>query len=227
MKQLIIALTAVLLSTAGQAQFSLGVQGTLNLSSAKLSFTDGTDWSKKMKAGPGGGLIAQFQFSDHFALRSGLHFLQQGVVANTKGFDPDNGDLGEISIEAKNTLNYLQVPVYGLFTRQIGMMQFFAGIGPHISIGLSGKSKLTATYTLPGGEVETESYEADAFKKEAEDGANFKRLDIGAGALLGLKFANKLFVSAGYQYSFTNSTRDEGDKYHNLGLQCTLGYFFN
>jgi hypothetical protein len=227
MKRMFLIATGLFLSVAGFSQFSIGIQGTGNLGSAALKFKDGpTDWKKSMEFTPGGGIVAQIGIKKNFALRTGLLFLQHGVTVNTKGFDPDNGELGEISIEAKNKLNYIQVPLYALYTKQMGGLQFFAGAGPFVNYGVSGVTKMTASYTLPNGEPGSETTETDAFKTDSEDGANFDRTDFGAGALAGIKLSGGLYIQAGYQLGLANITRDEGNKYKTQGIQVSFGYFF-
>jgi len=226
MKKWLLAAAVCFVSAAGFSQASFGIQGTGNISSASLKFEEGVDWTKKMSFAPGGGFVAQFQLGENFAVRTGAFFLQHTAIVNTKGFDPDNGELGEIAIEAKNKLNYVQVPVYALYTKEMGSSQFFIGAGPYANYGISGKTKLTAKFTYPGGEPGEETYESDAFKKEEEDGANFKRADFGAAAIAGIRLSGGFFVQAGYQMGLANITRDEGNKYKTQGIQVSFGYFF-
>jgi hypothetical protein len=226
MKRMLMLAAGFVISLAGFSQLSYGIQGSGNISSASLSFKDGPDWSRKMNVGPGGGIVLQYGFGENFALRTGAGYLQHAVTVNTSGVDPDNGELGEIKIEAKNKFNYVQIPLYALYTKPISSSQFFIGAGPFLNYGLSGKSKLVARYVLPNGEPGQEELEADAFKKEEEDGANFQRTDLGLGAVAGIRLGGGFFVQAGYQLGLSNITRDEGNKYRTQGIQFSIGYFF-
>ena len=223
MKKMILMAGGLLLAVAGFSQVSLGVQATGNLATAKLDFPDGPDFSKKAVFGPGGGLVAQFAVNENFALRSGLTFLQNGVKMTSAMFQDG---IGEIELEAKTKLNYLQIPVYALLTRELSLAQFYVGAGPYANYGVSGKSKLSYTYTDENGNKATDSEETDAFKKEEDGGTGFKRFDWGAGAIAGVRLPNGMFAQIGYQYSIGNISSDDESKYHNQGLQLSVGYFF-
>lgn len=223
MKRMLLMAGGLLIAAASFSQVSLGVQATGNLASAKLDFPDGPDFKKKAVFGPGAGFVAQYAVSETFALRSGLTFLQHGVKLKSDFFQDGVGD---INMEAKNKLNYIQLPVYALYTKKLTTIELFAGAGPYANYGVSGKSKLTYTYFDEGGEKVTESEEADAFKKEEDGGSGMKRFDWGAGAIAGIRLPNGLFANIGYQYSLGNTSKDDDSKYHNQGLQLSIGYFF-
>lgn len=225
MKRVMLMAAGMFIAAVGFSQVSIGFQAAGNITTAKLSFQEGTEFDRKAMFAPGGGVVVLLGISENFALRTGLSYLQHQVKATTVGIDPDNGDLGEIKIEAKNKFHYLQLPVYALYKKNVGIGEFFAGAGPFVNYGLSGKSKLTAYYKLEGGGEETETLESDAFKKEEDGGSNFKRLDFGAGAIAGLRFENGFFFNLGYQMGLTNITRDEGNKYKTHAVQLSVGYF--
>lgn len=223
MKRMILMAGGLLIAAASFSQILVGVQATGNLASAKVEFPDGPDFKKKAVFGPGAGFVAQFAVNEKFALRSGLNFLQNGVKINST--DVQDG-IGEFEIEAKNKLNYLQIPVYALYTKEVSLVEIYAGAGPYINYGISGKSKITYTYTDENGDKATDSEESDAFKKEEDGGVGFKRFDWGAGAIAGIRFPGGMFAAIGYQYSFGNTSNDDASKYHNQGFQLSIGYFF-
>jgi len=225
MKSIILMAGGLLIAAASFSQVSLGVQATGNLSSAKLEFPDGPSFTKKAVFGPGGGVVAQFAINETLALRSGLNFLQHGVKINSTQVEDG---IGEFEVEAKTKLNYLQIPVYALYTKELSIGELFVGAGPYANYGISGKSKLTYTFTDDNGDKESDSEETDAFKKDEDGGTSFKRFDMGAGAIAGIRFPNGMFANIGYQYSFSNSSSDgdEGGKYNNQGLQLSIGFFF-
>jgi|ADGO01.1.fsa_nt_gi hypothetical protein len=80
--------------------------------------------------------------------------------------------------------------------------------------GISGKSKYTVTYTVPGGDDIVESEKVDAFKKEQDGGAGLKKTDYGISALAGIQFG-KLFANVGYQLSLANIAEAEVGEYKN------------
>ncbi len=225
MKRMILMAGGLLIAAASFSQVSLGVQATGNLSSAKLEFPEGPDFTKKSVFGPGGGFVVDYAVNEKFALRSGLNFLQHGVKINST--EVQDG-IGEFQIEAKTKLNYLQIPVYALYTNELSVAKIFIGAGPYANYGISGKSKLTYTLTDENGDKLSDSEETDPFKKDEDGGTSFKRFDWGAGAIAGVRFPNGMFAHIGYQYSIANisSDGDEGGKYNNQGFQLSIGYFF-
>lgn len=220
MKKIVGLVSGIILSVASFAQVSVGIQGTGNLASAKIKFENDFDYTKSMKAMPGAGVVLQFGLGKNIAVRSGLNYVQNGVVLKAT-VD------GETSMKVKleNNLHYVQVPVNLLFEVPVSMVTFYVGGGAFFNYGISGKTKSTLTYTMPDGEEFSETEKVDAFKKEEDGGAGLKKTDFGVGALAGLKFG-KLFANVGYQMSLSNSADAEGGQYKNRGLQLTIGTFF-
>ncbi|MGG9964184.1 porin family protein [Ferruginibacter sp. SUN106] len=225
MKKLITILAGIVLSASAFAQLSIGVHGTGNLSSAALNTDNFIHPVKKARVLSGAGIVVNFAASEKVSLRSGINFLQHGVkITNSIESDPGNG-FTIIKFEGTTDLNYLQVPVNILYTIPVNNFQLFAGGGPYCSFGISGKVKSTTT-TIFNGTTEIIKSEQDAFKKEADNGAGFKRADYGVGAVAGIMLPNRLYGNIGYQLSFANIDDEEGGKYKNRGLQLTIGYFF-
>jgi hypothetical protein len=224
MKRMILMAGGLLIAAASFSQVSLGVQVTGNLSSAKLEFPEGPDFTKKAVFGPGGGIVAQYAVNEKFALQSGVNFLQHGVKINST--EVQDG-IGEIEIAAKTKLNYLQIPVYALYTNELSVAKIFIGAGPYANYGISGKSKYTYTLTDDNGDKLSESEETDAFKKDEDGATTFKRFDWGAAAIAGVRFPNGMFAHIGYQYSIGNISSDNESKYNNQGFQLSIGYFFH
>jgi hypothetical protein len=220
MKKIVGLVSGIILSAGSFAQIAIGIQGTGNLASAKIKMENDFDYTKSMKAMPGAGIVAQFNISENFAIRSGVNYVQNGVVLKAT-VD------GETSMKVKleNNLHYVQVPVNFLFKAPVSMVTLYAGGGAFFNYGISGKTKSTLTYNMPDGEVFSETEKVDAFKKEEDGGAGLKRTDFGVAALAGLQFG-KFFANVGYQFSLSNSVEAEGGEYKNRGLQLTIGTFF-
>ncbi len=225
MKKVITILAGMVLSASTFAQLSIGVHGTGNLSSASLNTDDFIHPVKKARILPGAGIAVNYAVSEKISLRSGVNFLQHGVkITNSAEGDAGNG-FTIVKFEGTTVLNYLQVPVNILYTIPVNNFQFFAGGGPYYSFGISGKAKSTITTTF-NGTTEIVKTDQDAFKKQADNGAGFKRTDYGVGAVAGIKLPNGLYGNIGYQLSFANINDAEDGKYKNRGLQLTIGYFF-
>lgn len=169
---------------------------------------------------PGFGVVAQYELSDKLFIRSGINCLQHGVNLSAK-LDPTVN----LRVTAENRLNYLQVPVNVLYNVPFGNAKLYAGLGGYGSYGISGESKQTTRYILPDDDETVTIEKLKAFKKEEQGGAGFKKGDIGASALAGVKLSNGVFAHIGYQLSFANLSESEGT-YKNRGVQLPAGYFF-
>ncbi|GAB2832071.1 porin family protein [Ferruginibacter profundus] len=225
MKKVITILAGIVLSASAFAQLSIGVHGTGNLSSAVLNTDDFIHPVKKARMLSGAGIVVNFAASEKISVRSGVNFLQHGVkITNSVEGDQGNG-FAIIKFEGTADLNYLQVPANILYTIPVKNFELFAGGGPYFSFGIGGKVK-SATTTIFNGTTEIVKSEQDAFKKEADNGAGFKRADYGVGAVAGIMLPNRLYGNIGYQLSFANIDDTDGGKYKNRGLQLTIGYFF-
>lgn len=220
MKKIIGVVTGIILSAGSMAQVEVGIHGTGNLASAKIKFDNDFDYTKTMKAMPGAGVVLQFGINKNLAIRSGVNYVQNGVVLKATVDGETN-----MKVKLENNLHYVQVPVNLLFKIPVSSVTFFAGGGAFFNYGIGGKTKSTLSYTMPDGEQFTETEKTEAFKKEEDGGAGLKRTDFGVGALAGLQFG-KLFANVGYQLSLANSTDAEGGEYKNRGLQLTIGCFF-
>ena len=124
MKKIIGALAGVILSATAFAQVQIGFQGTGNLATAKIKFENDFDYNKTMKAMPGAGIVAQFAISKNLALRSGVNYVQNGVVlkATVEGETT-------MKLKLENNLHYIQIPVNLLVQVPVPGVKFYAGGG--------------------------------------------------------------------------------------------------
>ncbi len=223
MKRVLTLMIGVITTATAFSQISIGVQGTGNLSDASIEALDIFLPNKKSRVLPGGGIVADVQFSNAVTLRTGVNFLQSGITlkATAPGVP---GEIDEIVTKGKLQMNYLQVPVNFLYTTK-GRTQLFVGGGPYFSYAVSGKSKQETTIKFSDGSSETEKEEADVFEKDEDGETYWKRTDFGVGAIAGVKLAGGMYANIGYQFSFNNLNKDDDGKYRNRGLQLTLGYY--
>ncbi|MEI9943069.1 MAG: porin family protein [Chitinophagaceae bacterium] len=188
MKRIILLGTGFMMSIATFAQFSFGVQGTGNLTDAKIKKEDAFAFKKKMKAMPGAGVVVQYQINENLAIRSGGNYQQNGITLKATLNDENN-----MKVELKNSLNYVQVPVHVLYVKPAFGTRFYAGVGGYVNYGVSGKVKGKFSYSTPEqGHVDF-TEEVKAFKKEEDGGAGFKRADFGISAIAGVELLNGLF----------------------------------
>lgn len=220
MKKVILIAALIFISAATFAQLSVGVQAIGNLSDATVKNPVDFDFKRTMKLAPGGGIVAQYDLSSHFIIRSGVNYLQHAVELEADLSDDD----GDLKVKAENRLHYVQVPLTVMYGFPVGQSRIYAGAGGYFNYGFSGKSKGTVSYVDDDDELISITEDMEAFKKEEEGGANLKRAEFGVTAIAGIELKNGLFINAGYQLGLTNSDRTEDSKYKNRGLQLTVGY---
>ena len=224
MKKIFLLAIAAIVTTAAFSQVNWGIQAHGNLARTSLS-GEGTEAFKKSSIiGIGAGVVADAKLSDQLSLRTSLNLLQKGGKLEFEG--DGEGDSFITSMSATNKLFYAELPVNLVYNVNLSSGKLFFGAGPSLGYGLFGKSKVI--YTNPFDPSEKEEEETDAFKKEEDGGAGFKRFDFSANAIAGYQFNNGLFVNAGYKLGLGNLMESEdGESIKNRGLQLTVGYFFN
>jgi hypothetical protein len=219
MKKITLSAIGLIAAMASFGQFKVGVQAISNLSSASVSVPD-VKFTKTMRELPGAGIVAQYDASEKLSIRSGINYLQHGVIVENV-LEPSD----DVQVKAQNTLHYLQLPVNVLYNIPVGKVTLFAGVGGFVNYGVGGTTKQTTREFMQDETVDVTVEELKAFKKEEEDGAGLKKFDFGASALAGVKLNNGIFANLGYQMSLANISEGEG-KYKNQGLQLTVGYLF-
>ena len=126
----------------------------------------------------------------------------------------------------KTNLNYLEVPVLAIYNvNGIGGKWFF-GAGPSAGYGVSGKLKGDVEFSDESGSYK-ESFKVDAFKKESDNGANFKRLDMGLEAVAGHNINKNLAMQLNYIHGLSNiaNTSDFSDsRFKNRNILLSLNY---
>lgn len=219
MKKIYLATVAMVLATAAFSQARFGVQVIGNAGTASISGSEMKNADKNMQAGIGAGLVGDFSLGEKFGIRSSLNFLQKKSDIH---FEMQEFPGKPFSV--KSTLNYLELPVQAVFKIPMNNLTAFVGAGPSFGYGLDGtlKAKGWMEEDGEGNEIIPFSAEVDAFKKEADDGAELKRFDISANAIAGVSLNNGLYVHAGYLLGLNNLA--EGDKYKTRGIQLTVGF---
>ena len=161
---------------------------------------------------------------EKFGIRPSLNFLQKkgGIEYKTELLPGKTSTIN-------NTLNYLELPVQFIYKIPLGNMSAFIGAGPSLGYGVSGKIKVKGwIYEDNEGDEVDDLIEinetVDAFKKEADDGAELKRFDISAHAVAGVEFNSGLYVNAGYMAGLTNLAKSSDDKFKTRGIQLTVGF---
>lgn len=206
MKRLSVTMLILIVSTAVNAQkTSIGVQAGLTLSSYKVK-SSGLGVTSDSKAGFMAGVILDVGIDPHFSFQPQLNFVQKGGILKAD----DGANSGKVT----TTLNYLELPLNFLYKAPTSGGNFFVGLGPALSYGLSGKHKIEVN-----GQTEKEDV---SFGSGADD--DLKRFDLGINGLIGYHFNPGLFLSVNYDQGLLNLNNSSGDSYRNHFFGFTLGY---
>lgn len=137
---------------------------------------------------------------------------QPGLLYSGKGTTLDYGDGDHDAV----TLEYIEIPLNGILSVDMGMgkLQLFAG--PSLGFCLSAKYKYLAD----------EDNEIEIFKIGTSDDDDIKPTDIGINIGLGFKFEN-FQIQGGYGGSFTSVSNYEDDKLTNSIISLSFAYFIN
>ncbi len=224
MKKMITLVLGTMIAGTSFSQLSIGVHATGTYSSTQLKTTESIPLKQTRKITPGGGATVEYAFNKKFALRSGISYLQHSSDFKME-MPVTPGVPFTVNSSVTNKLQYLNVPIIGLYTKHIGNLSFYAGAGPYLNVGLKAESTLTAEFTTPQGSIKNKET-IDLFKEDDQGNTGLKRIDYGVTALAGVRLHNGLFANVGYQLGLGNNVDEENDKLKTRGLQLTIGYFF-
>jgi hypothetical protein len=210
MKKTLLLLTFISAATLSFAQtIGVGIKGGLNLSSQSAS-DGGTTASSSTSTG--------FHVGGFVDVGLGSWSIQPSLLYTTKGAKSD---------DSKLTLNYIEVPVDVLYHIPVGVGNIFIGAGPYAALGINGKIKgpivVTATSGLSSS-MATSVYESDVTYGSGP--FDFKKLDYGINAMGGLKLANGLLFSVGYDFGLANVINDNNIKLKNNTFMVSVGFSF-
>jgi hypothetical protein len=233
MRKLILSFAIATASFGAYAQVSFGIQAGANLATLKSEFTfSGTTTKEtgKTKFGIIGGVVANIPFSSALAFRPELNFIQKGgkFSSSQTNFGITTTSTEEVS------LNFIELPLNIVYSMQAGPGRFYAGAGPDISFGISGKDKYNSTSSGSGFPTQTSSGKADVKfdgKKDSDLPASdvdfhLKRLDFGADFLVGYKLNNGLYFNAGYTFGFSNLNPNDNSSLKTGGINIKVGFLF-
>ncbi|MBT8278460.1 MAG: PorT family protein [Bacteroidia bacterium] len=217
-------LNAILLCSVimANAQTKYGVQASGVMSSASFSESSTDNIDKDLNAGFAAGVYAEFPLNTKFSIKPGLNFMQKGVKVSNKFTDEGT----QYKQNVKANLNYLEVPVLAIYNFKGTDGKWFVGAGPSASYGISGKLK--GKINVNDGETsQSESFSVHAFRKENDNGADFKRFDLGAEAVIGHNISKNMAVQVNYIHGLSNIASNSGfdnEKFKNRNMMVSLKY---
>ena len=209
MKSNSLLMTSMILlsSLISQAQTSMGFTAGASFSNVKIS-ASGISASPKMKTGITAGLVFDAPLSTNFHFQPAINLVQKGYQVND--------DQGKETF----SLNYLELPLNFVYYSN----GFFAGGGPSLSYGISGKDKM---------KFSDGSMPDDNEKVHFGSGENdVKTFDLGANFTTGYKTRSGFLISANYTLGLSNIGNTSSDntvgnvKIKNNCFGIKIGYMF-
>lgn len=194
---LLIALVLTLASTASFAQTTSkwGIYAGTNFNKTS-KVVDGAE--KKMATGFDLGAKYQLHFNSGLFLDFGLGFDYKNIKNKALGITIERQALG------------LQVPIHVGYMYNINdSFAVFGSAGPYMTIGMSGKYKIT------------DEVSEDLYESESGD----ERFEVGLGAKVGVQFIKHIQVSLGYDFGLTE-LNEYTDGLKNRTLTFGVAYIF-
>ncbi|MCF6402840.1 PorT family protein [Chitinophaga filiformis] len=227
MKNFILLALLAICTAPAFAQTSIGIIGGYNHASLRSrNNTKASGLDVNPYAGWRAGII-----TDHHLF--GKFHLQPQLLLNTKGHNIDvtSSDAVQYSfVYARRRFTYLELQTSLLFKQQTGAGKIFAGAGPYIGRGISGKDRYDEEWN---GRRISNYYpikyrDKEPIGAEADGVTYLKPYDIGVNFQAGYELKNGLFFNAvyslGLNHIFHGHSSGNIDKNTYFGL--SVGYFF-
>ena len=196
MKKLLFIVAVLAISMSSFAQTSFGVKAGTNISNINMS-GEGISLDTQSKTGLLIGGFANFKLSETFAIQPELLFAQYGYKLDL--------DLGGMTIEGEESLNYLAIPVMGKY--------YFGGFniqaGPQLGFLLSAEE------------------DADGEKTDSKD--NWNGVDFGLNLGVGYDLEMGLGFDVRYNIGLSNNIAETDGTdltVKNNAFQISLSYAF-
>lgn len=207
-------LASVLFLTKGvYAQVRLGIKAGVNSSTIRIPDIE-PGVSVKPRVDFQGGILVDIPMTESFSVQPALLVSTKGSKVNSLLID---GNTGSVISPINNSIKliYAEIPILALFRGHISQsLQFYAGAGPYLGIGLEGN--LTSSYTPLA--------ERDAVFGSGRVGSNsFRRFDYGASAAAGVE-VKRLLVGVNYNYGLVDLGSALAKSYHRT-LGITVGFW--
>jgi hypothetical protein len=218
-KQLILLAAGMFFGMYSFAQVSFGVKA--GFGGAKYAYSgferkSDTKWIPAFHAG----VIADITLTDRFSLQPGLFYSAKGSKVSFSD--------STAHISGTTHLSYLEVPVYLLYKHSFHKGKLFAGLGPYLSYGISGKIKWVVDYHNRIPDPDPYFTDEDVkFKNEVGSNGNVeyvKPFDAGANVMLGYEMDMGLFFAVNYSHGLLNTSPYAFENQKNRYFGISIGY---
>jgi len=200
----IIMLISIQQDMLAQYAWKTGISGGAVFSSAQSKEKDNV-FSYKNRVGLTLGALADFKLPvKNIHIQPGIFYTEKGGVIS----DPD------INLNTDVLFRYLEIPVWLLYRKKVGIVHVFAGVGPVIGFGLSGSEK--SDENVPEQEI---TFGSDI------DTDDYKKLDFSGGLTAGVEFQDAATLSLVYNRTLNNLSLDENISFRNQYVGVRLGVY--
>jgi hypothetical protein len=207
--------------TSAQGIVTKGLRGGLNL--ANISGKDAEDTSFRIGFALGG--FVTYSLNEQLALQPEIYFTSKGFKSEAQESNSFSGYRYSISSESSVSLNYLEIPVLGVFSvnQNIRLLA-----GPYLDIYLNGMAKekyktLTEYYNSYENRWIIEDEKSDSNSEDIEsDDVNTP----GLGLIFGAEFiAGQISISARYSIGLSNIPDDSDFEFKHKVIQFYVGFY--
>jgi len=195
-KLLALVFLSCFVATASFAQ-QFGIRAGMNVSNVSADLDD-MDIPTDSRAGIQLGVMGGVPLSGNLHLNGALLF-------NQKGFSVDL-----LGVEARNSFNYLEVPLNLQYKAELAAVKLFVEGGPYFAYALGGTSKI-------GDEEEKIEW--------GSSGGELKRIDSGVGIGAGIEIS-KFRVGVNYNLGISDLSNDDEEELKNGVFGINVAYFF-
>lgn len=233
MKKILLLFGAmILVSIVAISQVRVGVNAGGLLTGVKSKFDGQSAEGEKSIFGFKIGGIAKVSISDQFSFMPEINFVSKGgKSSSTETITVPGVGTTTTKTEEKATLSFVEIPLNLAFTSG-AEGGFFGGLGPVISLGISGKDKFSESITstipgFPGSSTNGETkIKFDGKKDATDDNFHLKGFEFGGNIFAGYQLSNGFFIKAMYHTGFSNLSPEDKTSFKTNYFGIGIGFLF-
>ncbi|MRG43925.1 outer membrane beta-barrel protein [Chitinophaga sp. SYP-B3965] len=229
MKKMFVLAVFLLNVFAANAQVRFGLKAGYDLTGVKIKTDDyytyflrSLNYSKV--SGFHAGVIADVAWGEHFSFQPGLLYTLRGYDA--AGVVPGPAD-GPTDASIKTRYHYLELPANFLYKYSLGPGKLFAGAGPFLSYGISGRVKAEyEAYDSPERTVVFLDKQGD-YNTAITNRQYLRPFNAGVSFTLGYEFNTGILISGNYNLGMTDVEPESNLSQKSRSWGISIGYLFN
>ena len=212
----------IVINASAQGIVAKGFKGGINLANISGDAFEDTD----LKTGFAIGGFFTYSVNDQLSLQPEIYYTSKGFKFNEKEYDSDVDYEISASYDGSASLNYIEIPVLGVFAVNKNINVF---AGPYLDIYLNGKLKID--YDVNYRYLNPDTNEWETVTDSGSESEDIESDDIkspGFGVLFGAEFtAGQFSFGARYSLGLSNIPDDpeeDEDAKHKV-IQFLVGFY--